>query len=71
MPTRYGPLRFDGVTVDGPPDYMAARGNVLLEGLLAAGTGLPAGVEDEAEELEAAVLLVLAADYSAWLTRAG
>jgi hypothetical protein len=36
MPTTtYGPFSFDGVSVKGPKEYMAARGVKLLDAILA------------------------------------
>jgi hypothetical protein len=33
--TTYGPFRFDGISVQGPKDYMDARGANLLDAILA------------------------------------
>jgi hypothetical protein len=66
--TTYGPFSFDGVSVQGPKDYMNARGVELLDAILAdedAGHD-PVGYPDE----DLAVLGRLDDDFQLWLIAA-
>ncbi len=64
LTTTYGPFSFDGVSVRSPADYLAARGNALLDAILAdQDDGYnPGGYPDE----EMAVLGRLDDDYQVW-----
>jgi hypothetical protein len=67
LTTTRGPFRFDGISVGGPQDYMAARGLALLDAILSGeDQGFdPGGYPDE----EKAVLARLEEDYRAWMAR--
>jgi hypothetical protein len=68
QPVNYGPFRFDGITVEGPAEYMEVRGLALLDAILSGeDTGYePGGYPDEGT----AVLGRLDEDFQLWLASA-
>jgi hypothetical protein len=67
LPTTFGPFSFDGISVQGPKDYLEARGLALLDAILSGEDQEfdPGSYPDEEE----AVLARLEEVYRSWMAR--